>query len=259
MNLQENINRIKQVMGLNENEQTPIPIPPEVMRDIEKEADSTMNHWNDRRSEQLNQIQNLEAAIHNTKDPDIIHALTIHQNELKNSLPTERTDEDRPKLIEYLKNQYRIGEAFRLSSKEREEKLGNAQITNENLINVFVTAIEGGSNYWAQILDIPRDVEFLVKKGMTFSEACGKYVLYGGDLTIYDAEEVTEMEDPENIYSTDKPDPLGTIDMDSLLDAISIMKRDYPDEYENIVMDEYDANDADVFFQVATMGEVVYG
>jgi len=67
------------------------------------------------------------------------------------------------------------------------------------------------------------------------------------------------MEDLDNDYAQDKPEPLGTIDMNSLLDAINIMKRDYREQYENIIMDEYDAEDADIFFQIATMGEVLYG
>jgi hypothetical protein len=60
-------------------------------------------------------------------------------------------------------------------------------------------------------------------------------------------------------YSTNKPKPLGVINMDSLLDAISVMKKDYPEKYEAIVMDEYDADDADVFFQIAVMGELTFG
>jgi hypothetical protein len=105
----------------------------------------------------------------------------------------------------------------------------------------------------------------MVKQENTpFSEACGKHVLNGGELTIYDIEEVNEMADNDDEgvdyeYSTNKPKPLGVINMDSLLDAISVMKKDYPEKYEAIVMDEYDADDADVFFQIAVMGELTFG
>jgi len=47
--------------------------------------------------------------------------------------------------------------------------------------------------------------------------------------------------------------------MDSLLDAIQKLKEDYPNAYENIIDEEYDAEDADIFFQLATMGDVVFG
>jgi hypothetical protein len=47
--------------------------------------------------------------------------------------------------------------------------------------------------------------------------------------------------------------------MDSLLDAIQKLKDEYPRVYENIIDEEYDAEDADVFFQLAVMGEVTFG
>jgi hypothetical protein len=47
--------------------------------------------------------------------------------------------------------------------------------------------------------------------------------------------------------------------MDSILEAITIIKKDYPDVWENILDEQYDANDADIFLQLCVMGEVVYG
>ena len=80
---------------------------------------------------------------------------------------------------------------------------------------------------------------------MATSEAIGEYVLRGGNIQVNDAEE--------------EEDVLGTVDMDSLLDAIQKLKDDYPRVYENIIDEEYDAEDADVFFQLAVMGEVTFG
>lgn len=266
LQINEEVSRIKSIMGIHENEET--PIPPDVMQSIEKEADEITAHWNDRREEGLKTIQKLEAAINDPKNKEHIDIFKMYIDQTKQSLPSERTPEDRVKLIEYLKNQYRIGEAFREASKEREERVKTAQITKDQIIDVFVTAIEGGSNYWYYILDVPKEITYMVKQeNIPFSEACGKHVLNGGELTIYDVEEIAEMVDDDDDsdypvdyeYSTNKPEPLGTVTMDSLLDAISIMKKDYPEHYESIIMDEYDADDADVFFQIATMGEVVYG
>jgi hypothetical protein len=258
LQINEEVSRIKSIMGIHENEET--PIPPDVMQSIEKEADEITAHWNNKREEGLKMIQKLEVAINDPKNKEHIDIFKTYIDQTKQSLPSERTPEDRVKLIEYLKNQYRIGEAFKEASKEREEGVKTAKITKEQIIDVFVTAIEGGSNYWYYILDVPKEITYMVKQEDTpFSEACGKHVLNGGELTIYDVEEVGDMEDVDNDYAQDKPEPLGTITMDSLLDAINIMKRDYPDRYESIVMDEYDAEDADVFFQIATMGEIVYG
>ena len=259
--MNEEVSRIKQVMGIHENEEA--PIPPDVMKAIEQDADGIIAQWEKKREESLHMIQKLEAAMNDPKNRDnevVLRVLKQHQDDLKNSLPTESTPEHREKLIQQLIQNHRRDEALSNYYKERAENAKTAQITKDQIIDVFVTAIEGGSNYWYYILDVPKDIEYMTKQeDLAFSEACGKHVLDGGELTIYDAEEVAEMDDPDNDYADDKPEPLGTINMDSLLDAISIMKKDYPERYEAIVMDEYDAEDADVFFQIATMGEIVFG
>ena len=46
--------------------------------------------------------------------------------------------------------------------------------------------------------------------------------------------------------------------MDKLLDAINIIKNKYPDNYSNIINENDDADDADIFLQIATMGKIVF-
>jgi hypothetical protein len=43
------------------------------------------------------------------------------------------------------------------------------------------------------------------------------------------------------------------------LDAIQKIKAEHPNVYNNIIDEDYDADDADVFFQIAVMGEVTFG
>ena len=117
-----------------------------------------------------------------------------------------------------------------------------AQITKEQIIDILVTALEGGSNYWYLIKDVPKGVE---SDDMSLSEAIGEFILKGGEITIYDLE--------------DEEEELGDLNMNKLLEAITIMKAEYPDMYQNLVNDEYDANDADIFFQIAVTGEVTFG
>jgi hypothetical protein len=116
------------------------------------------------------------------------------------------------------------------------------QITKEQIIDILVTALEGGSNYWYLIKDVPKGVE---SDDMSLSEAIGEFILKGGEITIYDLE--------------DEEEELGDLNMNKLLEAITIMKAEYPDMYQNLVNDEYDANDADIFFQIAVTGEVTFG
>jgi len=252
--INEEISRIKSVMGINENEEG---ISPELMKSFEDEADKMIAKSQEEKKEIEELIKRIEAAAEQHGNKEMFQSL-IDDN--KRKLNSFYSADDKFRIVNALINQYKQAEAFRKYGEERAERAKTAKITKEQIIDVFVTAIEGGSNYWYYILDVPKEITYMVKReDVPFSEACGKHVLNGGELTIYDVEEVGDMEDVDNDYAQDKPDPLGTITMDSLLDAINIMKRDYPDRYESIVMDEYDAEDADVFFQIATMGEIVYG
>lgn len=119
------------------------------------------------------------------------------------------------------------------------------KLTKEKIINLFVNALEGGSNYWYFLKYIPNEVRNIQKnKKLALSEAIGEFILNGGEIYIYDIE--------------DNDDVLGVINMDKLLDAINIIREKYPQNYSNII-DEYDdAEDADIFLQIATMGEVVF-
>lgn len=120
------------------------------------------------------------------------------------------------------------------------------KLNKEMLINLFITALEGGSNHWYYIKDIPNEVRNIQrKKNLTLSEAIGEFILNNGKIYIYDIEDQNEV--------------LGFINMDKLLDAINIMKQKYPNNYENIISEMDDAEDADIFLQLATMGNIVYG
>jgi len=146
------------------------------------------------------------------------------------------------------------GEAYRIYMNKEEGLMVNKELSKEDIINMFVTALEGGSNYWYVIKHVPDKIKYAISyAGSSSSMAIINYIMDGGKIYFYDSEEVSDEEDnDEDAY-------LGYVDIDKLLDAISIIKRDYPDVYKNIIMETYDANDADVFLQICVMGEVVYG
>jgi hypothetical protein len=52
---------------------------------------------------------------------------------------------------------------------------------------------------------------------------------------------------------------LGAVTYDSIANAFSVMSSDYKEYLSRIMREEYDADDADVWLQIATMGEVVFG
>lgn len=232
---------------ITENEEE---IPADVMRSIEAEVDGIIMKRQQEREDLVELIRMLEDADKKQGD-GLFKSLLNDKREALNALYVPNKE----KLVKDFIDNYKIKKEY---EQEREERRKTAQLTSEQIINVFVDAIEGGSNHWYYILDVPKEIKNMTKNGMYFSEACGKHVLNGGELAIYDIEEVGNMKNVDE-FSKDKPEPLGYINMNSLLDAINIMKKDYPEHYSNIVMDEYDSEDADVFFQIATMGDVVFG
>jgi hypothetical protein len=176
----------------------------------------------------------------------------IHQLEtyIKN---WEKTD--RQEIFNRVSTQYLANKKY---EEERRKARESRTFGKEDIINLFVDALEGGSNYWYEIRHLPKEVRYKAKEmGQAVSEAIGEYILNGGYVQFYDAEEDYDDDDYQEKYS-DKG-LLGTVDMNSILEAITIIKKDYPEVWENILDEQYDANDADVFLQLCVMGEVVFG
>ena len=161
-----------------------------------------------------------------------------------------------------------LGWSFRYN-RYREEALKKS-LTKDNIIDLFVTALEGGSNYW-YYMDLPKNIK---SYGQSTSEAVGEYILQGGYIEVYDIEEYREvkrnyingdyditgdLKDDKSYYSDLEETKLGYVDMDKILESIPIIKKDYPEIWERILLEEGDAGDADVFLQLCVMGEVVYG
>jgi hypothetical protein len=138
------------------------------------------------------------------------------------------------------------GKGFQIrQDKYRKEQL-NRKLTQQDIIDLFITALEGGSNYWYLIRHLPDSVRYEIKNNnKSTADAVGEYVLSGGEVYFYDRE--------------DKDELLGKVDMNSILDAITEIKTKYPDVWERILTEEYDADDADVFLQICVMGEIVFG
>jgi hypothetical protein len=117
-------------------------------------------------------------------------------------------------------------------------------ISREVLENIFVTAIEGGSSYWAEIPENEIEVVYANStKGKAFSERLLEAVYDNGiDINIYD------VENPDDI--------LGTLSRSTMQQRLS----DCPYWALRLEMDEQgDAESSDVVFQCLTMGEVIFG
>lgn len=122
-------------------------------------------------------------------------------------------------------------------------------IKKQILENVIIGALEGGSNYWYCIGDIDK-TNF--RRGISLAENISEQLYTNTEfkLPIYDIESA---EDPEEM------DFLGDVTNASVVKAFELMADKYPEFLERILDESGDADDDDVFFQLATMGEVVYG
>jgi len=106
------------------------------------------------------------------------------------------------------------------------------EVPNEHIIDMLITAFEGGSNYWC----LPESYQ-----PSTWAEQIKSGRM---KVKVYDREEQYYL--------------LGTVTVQSIRKAIALMMEDYPESYTRWMEGQYDADDADIFLQLVTMGEVVF-
>jgi hypothetical protein len=162
--------------------------------------------------------------------------------------------------------------SYRIRYDKWEKEQLNRKLTKEDITDILVTALEGGSNYW-YLIDLPENIK---SYGQSTSEAVGEYILRGGSIDFYDKEEYydvrralkdgdynigdsDDMVDEKSYKEDIENTKLGHIDMNRILEAITKIKSEYPEVWKNILLENADAGDADVFLQLCVMGEVVYG
>ncbi|MEI8136737.1 MAG: hypothetical protein WCH21_05350 [Bacteroidota bacterium] len=97
------------------------------------------------------------------------------------------------------------------------------------------------------------ETHFIKDGSLTFTDNLTRSFMIDKDykINMYDRETCDDCEE--------NADFLGSITYDSIANAFSVMSRDYKGCLSRIMREEYDADDADVWLQIATMGEVVFG
>lgn len=115
------------------------------------------------------------------------------------------------------------------------------EIPYELFENLIVTALEGGSNYWA-MLDVERSEKGFSKyQNQPLSVAIANMIWYDSyTLRVMDSEEDDVL--------------LGEVNMLKVKDAFQKLASERADVYSRIIQDEWDADDSDIFFQFCTMG-----
>ena len=131
------------------------------------------------------------------------------------------------------------------------------EITVERIKDLLCTAFEGGTGYWALVLD-GAEQEDMDKVG---AEYYHEIPALGGELNIYDRD--------VSHYGIEPPELLGVINKERIEIALNLMaegkNEDGTDaEYLKRHMDDFlndneDSDTGDVFVQMAVMGKLVYG
>lgn len=121
----------------------------------------------------------------------------------------------------------------------------NIQLTQQDIDDIMVAALEGGINYWCS--------EASVEGGKYLGEYASEQISRGGTLLLYDFEE----------------EAYRKLDLEKLLNGFKLWVESGGDQYGAvqgeaggaIVVDcgEIDAGCADEIVQYALFGEVVYG
>lgn len=214
-------------------------------------------------------ISDLHDSVKDFIIQDFIKPKKKELEKLKNGLENFNFEDWKQKKMQWhLYSAGGVGYSFRYN-RYREEAL-NRKLTKEDIIDLFVTALEGGSNYW-YYMDLPDNIK---SYGQSISEAVGEYILQGNKVYFYDdelrSEVIRGLNRGEYTIQGDVIDQkrfdedidetfLGYVDMDKILDSISVIKTEYPEIWENILLEQADAGDADVFLQLCVMGEIVFG
>ena len=126
----------------------------------------------------------------------------------------------------------------------------NQSISREVLEDIFVTALEGGSNYWYYL---PEESIIAIRKAVPKSEdpylstAILKAILdHDVKVLVNDAEQEDEL--------------IGIISKSTMQARLQLLSdSDSRWALESHVREDGDASSADVVFQYLAMGEVVYG
>ena len=121
------------------------------------------------------------------------------------------------------------------------------RLSNQQLEDQFITAYEGGSNYWCglsnEALSDARS-KYKTDTRNCPSEYLWDAVLAGESVTFYDAE------DEETTW---------VLNLEKVVAGTEKMCDDYAQDYADAITDQGDACTADVWFQLCLLNDVVYG
>lgn len=124
-----------------------------------------------------------------------------------------------------------------------------ANVSFQRAADLLCCAIEGGSNYWAEIVKVkePKEFSFLMDSdlgGENPKPYLSDYPFNGGSITFSDGE-------------GDMPDT--TLDLEAIKKGLQVLATEHPSHWKDFLNENEDADTGDVFLQCCLYGEVVFG
>lgn len=123
-------------------------------------------------------------------------------------------------------------------------------IKDEDRENLLCSAIEGGSNYWyffgEEANRIIYDETERYKKGIPFVDRLWTALKKGAVIPVHDLED-------------ENGEKIGEISLESIYKGEALLLEKYPKHFADIISEDTDATTGDIWFQLAALGELVYG
>ena len=120
-------------------------------------------------------------------------------------------------------------------------------MTKELQEDVFSTALEGGIGYWAEI-DL--DSVELSEERKPLSTKLWEAIQAGQKVSVLDADDPRGSDLPRT--------ELGVISLETIKKGSALMRKDFRDDYNDLLDESYDAGTADIWMQLIVMGELTF-
>jgi hypothetical protein len=120
-------------------------------------------------------------------------------------------------------------------------------LTPYDVYNMLVSALEGGSNYWYWFGDKTMDRVFAATEDMK------------GEPTVDRILMAVQRGALVNVFDCESMEKLGTLTPESWAKAEMLMLKNHRSHFADILKENDDATTADIYFQYAVMGNLIYG
>jgi len=117
--------------------------------------------------------------------------------------------------------------------------------------DLLVTALEGGSNYWYFLPDLSKIPDVAQSPETKGFEKCLAARIWDA---VQNGEKITVTD-----IDGDENEPIGYVGLHELNRADELFLKEFPEAYGDAITENYDADTADIWFQLVVMGEVIFG